>query len=70
MSPVLQQFISRLERLPDELREHYAARFLEELDKENTPGPKHRIPGLGEGSVTMTSDFDEPLSDDFWTRQA
>ncbi|GIV60347.1 MAG: hypothetical protein KatS3mg043_1436 [Rhodothermaceae bacterium] len=70
MSPVLQQFISRLERLPEELREHYAARFLEELDKADTTEPKYRIAGLGEGSVTMTRDFDEPLPDDFWTGQA
>ena len=30
------------------------------------PSKRKRIPGLHEGSVTMSDDFDAPLPDSFW----
>jgi antitoxin (DNA-binding transcriptional repressor) of toxin-antitoxin stability system len=29
--------------------------------------PIRRVPGLHAGSITISSDFDAPLPDDFWT---
>jgi antitoxin (DNA-binding transcriptional repressor) of toxin-antitoxin stability system len=32
-----------------------------------SPQPRRRTPGLHQGSMTTTDDFDAPLDDDFWT---
>jgi prevent-host-death family protein len=32
--------------------------------------PSHkRVPGLNRGKIWMSDDFDEPLSEDFWTNK-
>ena len=31
-----------------------------------TPVPKKRVAGLGEGTIWMSDDFTDPLPDDFW----
>jgi len=31
--------------------------------------PPPRIPGLGQGKIWMSEDFDEPLPDEFWFSQ-
>lgn len=31
--------------------------------------PPQRLPGLGQGKIWMSEDFDEPLPDEFWFSQ-
>ncbi len=35
-----------------------------------TSSPSSRQPGLHKGAIQMSSDFDEPLPDDFWVNGA
>jgi hypothetical protein len=43
--------------------------YLAQLPKKDNHRPKRlkpRVAGLGEGTITIADDFDDPLPDEFW----
>ena len=51
------------------MQNHLAERFLKELEEaeEQTENASHkRVAGLGQGTLVIGDDFDDPLPDSFW----
>jgi hypothetical protein len=69
MTHLVQSLLERLSQLPEPMQDHLAKRFLKELEDAETQlenQPRHRVAGLGKGTITIAEDFDEPLPDSFW----
>lgn len=69
MIQLIQSLLERLAQLPEPVQHHLAERFLKELEKveaQTEPQPRKRIVGLGQGTMVIADDFDEPLPDAFW----
>ena len=69
MTQLVQSLLERLSQLPESLQNQLAERFLKELEKAEdqfeNPSPK-RVSGLGQGTLVISDDFDDPLPDSFW----
>ena len=73
MTQLVQSLLERLAQLPEPVQHRLAKRFLEELEEveaQTEPQPHKRIAGLGQGTMVIADDFDEPLPDAFWLGEA
>ena len=73
MTQLVQSLLERLAQLPEPVQNHFAQRFLNDLAEAETqtePQPRKRIAGLGQGTMMIADDFDEPLPDAFWLGEA
>ena len=69
MTQLVQSLLERLAQLPEPVQHRLAKRFLKELEEveaQTKPQPRKRIAGLGQGTMVIADDFDEPLPDAFW----
>ena len=69
MNQLVQSLLEQLSQLPEPIQDHLAKRFLKELEETKTqPDSRQhkRIAGLGQGTITIADDFDDPLPDAFW----
>ena len=69
MTQLVQSLLERLSQLPESLQDHLAERFLKELEEAEEPNEKpapKRVAGLGQGTLVISDDFDDPLPDSFW----
>ena len=69
MTQLVQSLLERLAQLPEPVQHRLAKRFLKELEEveaQTEPQPRKRIAGLGQGTMMIADDFDEPLPDAFW----
>ena len=73
MTQLVQSLLERLSQLPESMQNHLAERFLKELkeaeDQTETSSHK-RVAGLGQGTLVIGDDFDDPLPDSFWLGEA
>ena len=73
MTQLIQALLERLAQLPEPVQQRLAERFLKELEEaeaQTEPQPRKRIAGLGQGTMVIADDFDEPLPDAFWLGEA
>ena len=73
MTQLVQSLLERLAQLPEPVQHRLAKRFLKELEEaeaQTEPQPRKRIAGLGQGTMVIADDFDEPLPDAFWLGEA
>ena len=73
MTQLVQSLLERLAQLPEPVQHRLAKRFLKELEEveaQTAPQPHKRIGGLGQGTMVIADDFDEPLPDAFWLGEA
>jgi hypothetical protein len=55
-----------IDQLSDEQKQIILKRMNTVLQKEHPKPLKKRVAGLGEGTIWISSDFDDPLPDEFW----
>jgi hypothetical protein len=73
MTQLVQSLLERLAQLPEPVQHRLAKRFLKELaeaEAQTEPQPRMRRAGLGQGTIVIADDFDEPLPDAFWLGEA
>jgi Protein of unknown function (DUF2281) len=73
MTQLVQSLLERLSQLPESLQNQLAERFLRELEETEEAPEKHRpqrVAGLGQGTLVISDDFDDPLPDSFWLGKA
>ena len=73
MTQLVQSLLERLAQLPEPIQHHLAQRFLKELaeaEAQTEPQPHKRIAGLGQGTIVIADDVDEPLPEAFWLVEA
>ena len=69
MTQLVQSLLERLAQLPEPVQNRLATHFLKELEEAETKMAQQlrkRIAGLGQGTIVIAEDFDEPLPDAFW----
>jgi hypothetical protein len=73
MPQLVQTLLERLAQLSEPVQNHFAQRFLNDLaeaEVQTEPQPRKRIAGLGQGTIVIADDFDEPLPEAFWLGEA
>jgi hypothetical protein len=73
MTQLVQSLVERLAQLPEPVQNRLALHFLKELEEAETQmvqQPRKRIAGLGQGTIVIAEDFDEPLPEAFWLGEA
>ena len=69
MTQLVQSLLERLAQLPEPVQHRLAKRFLKEVEEAEAQTEsqlRKRIAGLGQGTMVIADDFDEPLPDAFW----
>lgn len=68
MTQFVQSLVERLSQLPEPMQNRLVKRFLKELEdaESQTETPHKRVAGLGQGTLVIGDDFDDPLPDSFW----
>ncbi len=69
----IQEILREAQALPTQEQIQLAAQLLQSAqEKMNSPieSKKQRIPGLHRDSYVVSEAFHEPLSDDYWMREA
>ena len=69
MTQLVQSLVERLAQLPEPVQNRLAQHFLQEVaaaETEMTQSPRQRIAGLGQGTIIIAEDFDEPLPEALW----
>jgi hypothetical protein len=73
MTQLMPSILERLAQLPEPVQNRLARHFLkvlEEAEVQTERQPSKRIAGLGQGTIAIADDFDEPLPDTFWLGEA
>ena len=73
MTQLVQSLVERLAQLPEPVQNRLAKHFLqavEEAETQMAQQPRRRIAGLGQGTIAIADDFDEPLPEAFWLGEA
>ena len=73
MTQLVQSLVERLAQLPEPVQNRLAMHFLKELEEAETQlgqQPHQRVAGLGQGTIVIAEDFDEPLPEAFWLSEA
>ena len=69
MTRLVQSLVERLAQLPEPVQNRLAKHFLQEVAAAETQiaqQPRKRSAGLGQGTIVIAEDFDEPLPEAFW----
>jgi hypothetical protein len=73
MTQLIQALLERLTQLPEPVQQRLAQHFLKEVEDAETQmaqQPRKREAGLGQGTIVIAEDFDEPLPEAFWLGEA
>ena len=73
MTQLVQSLLERLVQLPEPVQHRLIKRFLQEVEEaeaQTTQQSRKRRAGLGQGTIVIADDFDEPLPDAFWLGEA
>ena len=73
MTQLVQSLLERLAQLPEPVQNRLAKHFLQELEEAETQidqQPRKRRAGLGEGTIVIADDFDEPLPEVVYLQRA
>jgi hypothetical protein len=73
MTQLVQSLVERLAQLPEPVQNRLARHFLkalEEAEAQTEKQPHKRVAGLGEGTIAIADDCDEPLPEAFWLGEA
>ena len=73
MTQLVQSLLERLAQLPEPVQTSPCRALPERIrrsEAQTEPQPRKRIAGLGQGTMVIADDFDEPLPMPFWLGEA